>query len=130
MLKAAYTRGAREAFAKFGFAFPETLSASTLKGQTAAKTLPAPKPAEPKEPSIKVPKVSLMADTPKLPIIKGAADVGMAMSTTRHEGPGAVRGEPADGGQRAKSTIDRAFRQNEDIGETSSMPRPAGGVYP
>jgi len=130
VLKAAYTRGAREAFAKFGFAFPETLSASTLKGQTAAKTLPAPKPAEPKEPSIKVPKVSLMADTPKLPIIKGAADVGMAMSTTRHEGPGAVRGEPADGGQRAKSTIDRAFRQNEDIGETSSMPRPAGGVYP
>ena len=130
MLKAAYTRGAREAFAKFGFAFPETLSAPTLKGQTAAKTLPAPKPAEPKAPSIKVPKVSLMADTPEIPIIKGAADVGMAMSTARHEGPGAVRGEPADEGRRQKSVIDRAFQQNEDIGETSSMPRPAGGVYP
>ena len=59
-----------------------------------------------------------------------AADVGMAMSTARHEGPGAVRGEPADEGRRQKSVIDRAFQQNEDIGETSSMPRPAGGVYP
>ena len=130
MLKAAYTRGAREAFAKFGFAFPQTLDASSSKGRNAFEPVPSPKPPVPKTPSLKAPKVPEMKKTPGMPIIKGAADVGMAMSTARHGGPGAVRGEPADTGRRQKSVIDRAFRQNEDIGETSSMPRPAGGVYP
>jgi hypothetical protein len=130
VLKAAYTRGARKAFAKFGFAFPQTLGASASTGTGAFEPTPAPKPVVPKTPSLSAPKVPALFKTPKMPTIKGAADVGMAMSTAHHEGPGAVRGEPADGGQRTKSIIDRAFQQNESIGETSSMPRPAGGVYP
>jgi hypothetical protein len=128
VLKAAYTRGAREAFAKFGFAVPK--SPGTSGGIGAFKPLPAPKPVVAKPPSITAPKVPGVPAAVKTPIIKGAADVGMAMSTARHEGPGAVRGEPADEGRRQKSVIDRAFQQNEDIGETSSMPRPSGGVFP
>ena len=128
MLKAAYTRGAREAFAKFGFAFPDTLDALASKGKNSFKSLKAPTPKKPKVPSIKSFKVPSAPKT--TPNVKAAANVGMAMSTARHEGPGAVRGEPADEGQRVRSIIDRAFQRNDDDFATSSMPRPAGGVYP
>ena len=110
MLKAAYTRGAREAFAKFGLAPPKQPS---LPPGIKMDGLPAPA-----KPPLAAPK----------PAAKTAANVGMAMSTARHEGPGAVRGEPADGGQRSRSIIDRAFQRNEDDFATSSMPMPASGI--
>jgi len=46
------------------------------------------------------------------------------------QGTGTVRGEPADEEWRRKSVIDRAFKQNEAIGDTSSMPEPNRVVSP
>lgn len=112
MLKAAYTRGAREAFAKFGLALPSQPSLKSINIKMDG--LPAPG-------GLRKPSLGEQA-------AKTAANVGMAMSTSRHEGPGAVRGEPADEGRRVKSVIDRAFQRNEDDFATSSMSSPAGGI--
>lgn len=120
MLRAAYTRGAREAFAKFA-------AQPSLKS-VGIKTDGLPAPAKP-------PSATPKAEAPASPspslgeqAAKTAANVGMAMSTARHDGPGAVRGEPADEGRRTRSVIERAFQRNEDDFATSSMSRPAGGI--
>ncbi len=122
MLKAAYTRGAREAFAKFGLNKQPALPKGEFKLPKSEGLPPLPPPENYKPPG---PVDSLGENA-----AKNAADVGMAMSTARHEGPGAVRGEPADAGRRQESIIERAFQANEDLAATSSMPRPAGGAYP
>lgn len=61
---------------------------------------------------------------------KVAANVGMMSSSGRADGPGAVRGEPADEGRRQRSVIDRTFQANEDNFATSSMPLPGAVVSP
>jgi hypothetical protein len=118
VLKAAYTRGAREAFAKFAKqpALPKSIKVPELPVAEDLLKMPAATP------------VPVLGDSEGVNVDKRAADVGMAMSSARCEGPGAVRGEPADGGQRAKSVIDRAFQRNEDDFATSSMPNPSARV--
>lgn len=122
MLEAAYTRGAREAFAKFGLYKQPALSKKEFKLPKAKDLPPMPPPVDYK--------TRAEHDGVGVDAAKNAAAVGMAASSGGSGSAGAVPGEPADGGHRAKSTIDRAFQQNEDIGETSAMPRPAGGAYP
>ena len=66
----------------------------------------------------------------KYAVAKAAANVGLGFSSARHEGPGAVRGEPADVGRRQRSVIDRTFQANDDVFATSSMPAPGASVSP
>ena len=85
MLKAAYTRGAREAFAKF--AKQPALPKGEFKLPKSEGLPPMPPPEDYKPPEM----YSLGVDA-----AKNAADVGMSMSSTSGGSPGAVRGEPAD----------------------------------
>jgi hypothetical protein len=131
VLKTAYTRGAREAFAKFADQpAPSKKVFKTTNTDTGLPKMPPPEDhknlAERNSMGETKPHDSLGVDAAKF-----AFNVGMAMSTARHEGPGAIRGEPSDNDERRReNTIERAFQTNDAIGETSSMPRPAGGVYP
>lgn len=127
-LRRAADEGRRAALAKFALDQP-SLSSVGIKSPAKAPGLPTPAaPAALPAPG----GGGGGGGTGSLGIsaAKSAADVGMGFSSARHDGPGAVPGEPADEGRRQRSVVDRAFQRNEDDFATSSMPLPGGTVSP
>jgi hypothetical protein len=129
VLRQAYERGAKAALDKHGVAQP-SLASVGIQTPVKAPRLPGPG----RVPTLGMPSLKLDGDASAIPspltlgmqAAKVAANVGIGMMTPGYDSAsGAVRGEPADEGRRQRSTIDRAFQQNEDFFATSSMPEPA-----
>ncbi len=121
MLRRAAQEGGRAALAAFGLSQP-SLGSVGIKAPNAPGLPSIKPPSVPKAPSAPT------GESPGVSAAKMAFAVGMGASNAT-EATGAGPGQPADGGQRQRSTIDRAFQRNEDDYATSSMPEP-GDVSP
>lgn len=132
MLRVAYQTGARAALEKLGLTQPSLNQVGMARPGAGSSGLPG---AAPKMPGLPTPSFKLEPEANPAPSLgqraaKLAANVGMGASTERHEGPGAVPGEPADIGRRQRSVIDRTFQQNEDFFGSSPSPAPGAVVSP
>lgn len=121
LLRQAALRGGRDALAAFGVSQPSPQSVGIKT--PSVTTLSAGLPKAPKTPSLKAEDA-----VPRPADDKRASAVGMGASRASAQ-TGAVRGAPADAGRRQRSTVERAFRANEEGFATSSMPEP-GDVSP
>ena len=122
MLRAAYETGWQAALTKFGASKGPPIQPVDAPGGQGP--VPLPKVTKPVS-SLKKKEIGIGDRAAKF-----AANVGMGFSSARHEGPGSVRGEPADEGRRQRSVIDRTFQANDDNFATSSMPAPGVSVSP
>lgn len=133
MLRRAYEIGRRAALEKLGLAQPPLNQVGLARPGAGSSGLPG---TTPKIPTTGTPslKLEMPSNSPSTSIgiraAKVAANVGLGFSTARHDGPGAVRGEPADEGRRQRSVVDRTFQQNDDFFASSSTPAPGAQVSP